>query len=290
MRVLPYNRCVSTLGNMSPEVFLKLVSSAFRITDHISGRCISRNISASLEESPQSKEVESVIATALTMLTPANPPICFQSLLGPSSESTSNVGPNFPPTTGSPEKSIVRGLVLSMDSDSESDSDDNDTNSEIEDHEDVENIPTRYNRGMTCSSWGSFCSSTERSRSNTDPEKRQRQNAVSLLEKNLDREMDDHFYGVFGSHTCISERDAPIIDSDGDRCTISTCPLRDKGERAVGDRLIGPRLPHIISMYFEGRWLDLSPLEPVEENTGDPLGSLDIQVCTFHLSVLVLSI
>ena len=35
---------------------------------------------------------------------------------------------------------------------------------------------------------------------------------------------------------------------------------------------------HLILMYFQGRWLDLVPLDAVEENDSDPLSSLDIQV------------
>ena len=35
---------------------------------------------------------------------------------------------------------------------------------------------------------------------------------------------------------------------------------------------------HLIMMYFEGRWLDLVPLDAVEEDDRDPLSSLDIQV------------
>ena len=38
---------------------------------------------------------------------------------------------------------------------------------------------------------------------------------------------------------------------------------------------------HVIMMYFEGRWLDLVPLDVVEEDDSDPLSSLDIQVFLF---------
>lgn len=41
---------------------------------------------------------------------------------------------------------------------------------------------------------------------------------------------------------------------------------------------------HLIMMYLEGRWLDLRPLDAVEEDDSDPLSSLDIQVYSLYSS------
>jgi hypothetical protein len=58
-------------------------------------------------------------------------------------------------------------------------------------------------------------------------------------------------------------------------------PLDVHGNVRVTNKEMKPRektKEHIISMYFEGRWLDLSLREALEEKEDDPLSSLDIQV------------
>ena len=278
MRVLPYNRCVSTLGDKSPEEFLRLVSSVFRIIDRNSGNYIYTESSS--DESPQSEKVEIArVAVDLSILPPTNLPICsWLPVRSPSASASVERS-----RVSSLEKCIVRGLVLSMDSESESDSE-SDTNSEIEDHEDLDTISTFYNNSR-CS-----YSTLERSISNRDSEKSQRNVAVSLLEQHLDIESDDNLGGAYFSNMIISARDVQLLehsDKESSMLYLST------GERSLGDRLIGHHLPHIISMYFEGRWLDLSPIEAVEDDAADPLNSLNIQVNTFlvllDLSLLILS-
>lgn len=260
MRVLPYNRCVSTLGEKSPEEFLRLVSSVFRIIDRNSGNYI--NADSCSDESIQSDEIESVgVAVDLSTRPLTNPPVC--SLLSVRSLSTSSLGVQHFSSSrvSSPEKSIVRGLVVSMDSESESDSE-SDSNSEIEDQEGLDNISTFYN------SSGFSYSILERSLPNRDSEKSQRSVAVSLLEQDLE--------GANCSDMYIRARDVEVLEHSGKESCLCA-----PGERPIVDRLIGHHLPHIISMYFEGRWLDLSPIEAVEDNAMDPLASLNIQVGIF---------
>ena len=278
MRVLPYNRCVTSLGDQSPEQFLRLVSSVFRITEHNSGRSI-RFDDCVTTESIRLEDVHcdpSIVPSTGSVPSGSATLSLNLSLVNPSSVSASTADPCSSP--GSPEKSIVRGLVLSMDSESDSDSDiEADTISELEDQEDVESITSRFHR-LNCSgrSSGRTSSSSERSRSYLDSEKRQQDDAVCRLEIDSDDPLDkihDTYLSPKALGLLVRDREREI---DRER---QSSPVSNGDEMLEREkRLIGPRQSHIISMYFEGRWLDLCPREAVVEKEGDPLSSLDIQV------------
>lgn len=143
---------------------------------------------------------------------------------------------------GSLEKNIVRGLEVALDSDGESESETSSEDSELEEPD----MSTRYDdSSSSCTTIESFEESI--------PELL----TLAALEIELGNRYRGNDVGALGSHS------APLVPSERKR---------------ESERLIGPSLPHTITMYLEGRWLDLIPLEVVEEKEGDPLGSLDVQV------------
>ena len=257
MRVIPYNRCVTSLGEKSPEEFLQAVSSVFRITEQGSS-------SDGEEEWGSCNGSSSHLLPLLEDAPPTSAPRSALSLEPP--EAVVECSSRHLP--GSPETSIVRGLVLSLDSESESDEDD--SSSEMDDDEDrnsvCNSVANRFRGGSRSNSFES-CTSIETSLSaKSMAEKRQQMDAASRLELEIDTE---DAADPSGDTTDAQSR---LVDTSSDYSATR------KARRDPFSRLIGPRLPHTISMYFEGRWLDLSPLEAVEEKDGDPLSSLDIQV------------
>jgi hypothetical protein len=224
MRVIPYNRCVSGLGGKSPQEFLHLVSTVFRITEHDSGsrifrgKCCDRG--SCIEAISASSAPDWPILTSLSI---------------PEADSTLFY-------MGSPEKNIVRGLAVALDSDGESDS-------SSEEYELEESDMNAHYDDLSSS-----CTTVE---SLEEDETTRRLHVLDGLEIVLASGYPEDDVAALGSRTAL------LVPSERER---------------ESERLVGPTLPHTITMYFEGRWLDLIPLEVVEEKEGDPLGSLDVQV------------
>jgi hypothetical protein len=224
MRVIPFNRCVSGLGGKSPQEFLHLVSTLFRITVHDSGKRILRG-----KYCDRGSCIEAISASSAP-----DWPI-LTSLSIPEAQSTLF-------DMGSPEKNIVRGLAVALDSDGESDS-------SSEEYELEESDMNAHYDDLSSS-----CTTVE---SLEDEETTRQLHALDGLE--------------IEPASGYRANDVAALKS-------SSALLVPSERESESDSLIGPALPHTITMYFEGRWLDLIPLEDVEEKEGDPLGSLDVQV------------
>ena len=224
MRVIPYNRCVTGLGGRSPQEFLQLVSTVFRISEHDSGKRI-------LGE----KHCDGESCTEATSALPSPDWPILTSLSIPQTDSNGH-------SLGSPEKNIVRGLEVALDSDGESE-----MSSEVDE--------------------------LEESDMNTDYDDVRSSRTTSESEQDVTRRLHDLVALEIELATVYRAND---VAARGSRSALLALSERDREQE--NRRLIGHTLSHTITMYFEGRWLDLIPLEVVEEKEGDPLGSLDVQV------------
>ena len=139
MRVIPYNRCVSGLGGYTPQEFLLLVSSVFRISEHNSDkRTFGTETEMPFIEKNQIKPTVSCSNQQDDV-----PEIGEANASTPEEAGTCSRSPSPP---GSPQKNIVRGLVVSLDSGSDRGSEserDRGSERESEDNVSEENDDTR---------------------------------------------------------------------------------------------------------------------------------------------------
>ena len=257
MRVIPYNRCVSGLGGYTPQEFLLLVSLVFRISEHSSDkRIFGTETEMPFIEKNQNQNLRDWNEPAVFCSNQQDDKadigeVNESEYVLPEEAGTCSRSPSPP---DSPQKNIVRGLVVSLDSGSESGSEsesERGSERESEDNDDVEN-----NRGeefLTSSTTPRGGNLTGRASQLTDARQGLPDSASSgAAARAFDLEL---------------EHRLEIVESK----------INDVGlQEAVP--LTASRSPRIIRMYFQGRWLDLVPLDAINEREEDPLGSLDIQV------------
>lgn len=230
MRVIPYNRCVTGLGGKTPQEFLQLVSTVFRIIEHDSGNRI-----LGWEHCERAGCERAGCSEAPSLSAAPDWPI-LTSLSIPQADS-------FLFSFASPEKNAVRGPEFAPESDSGSE-----TSSEVDGSEESD-------MNATYGDLSRSCSATE-----------------------LGSEITRHVHVAALSELGLASGcKANNVTAPGSR-SAQLVPFERERERENEKRCVPPTLSHTIAMYFEGRWLDLIPLEVVEEKDGDPLGSLDVQV------------
>lgn len=249
MRVIPYNRCVTDLGGRSPSEFLRLVSGVFHIEDHNTGNIVSGNRNRNSSSSKYEQKLQDV--GTVDYLRGGG------SIL--SSEASLSVWPgrgarSMLSTCDSPKKNGDAFDCLKITLCSSTDSDGQDGFDQYylersERHIDIDSLTYRTSR----------C---------------QRDCLDSLPLKGVKRNMSTDAFAPTEQESTANRTSTALERAyrEGTVCE-SKCSGGDLHE-------------HLIMMYLEGRWLDLRPLDRVEEDDRDPLSSLDIQVFSLSSSVV----
>lgn len=269
VRVIPYNRCVTDLGGRSPAEFLRLVSSVFHIKDHNSSSSSSGNSDSESDSDSRNSSKSSSHRISIRYSKYERKSLDVAALNESSSrlrgrgsvsqtESSLSIWPSlasqfiFPKCNDYEKRSskdkIFDCLETATCSSTDSDSIDSFDQYDLEGSEcsvDIEGPPCPYHTSH---------------------------NRLDSLERAV----------LKGKRSTVVTASAPVgHKSSAHHTTIAQQQISCEGaesESKCSDNAQQQQQQHLIMMYFQGRWLDLVPLDAVEENDSNPLSSLDIQV------------
>ena len=284
MRVIPYNRCVTDLGGRSPTEFLRLVSSVFHIKDHCTGSSIrsnSGNISSDSSDSDCSSS-GSIGSSKSSSSDSRDSSDSISNHRSKNRNSTSKYERRSQDVAALNELSSRRrgGGTVSLTESSlpiwpfhESQlmppkcNGYEKRNNKDEMFDCLETAPCSSTDSDSLDSFDQY--DVERSEHSADVESPPYHTSNKRLDS-LERSV------LKGNRSAAA---APV-DQKSRALRTHIAQQQDSCEGVAIESKCNNDVQqqHLIMMYFQGRWLDLVPLDAVAEDDSDPLSSLDIQV------------
>jgi hypothetical protein len=270
VNVIPYNRCVTDLGGRSPSEFLRLVSRVFHIKDHNSSSNSSGNMSSSSGSSDSDSDCSNSTNSSSHRISNRNSKYERKSSdVAALNESSSRLrGRGSVSLTESSLSTwpLLESQVMLP----KCNGYENNMKKKDKMFDCLETAPCSSTDSDSLDSFDQY--DVEGSECSVDIESLTYHTSHNRLDS-LERT------ALKGKRSTVVAAVAPVgHNSRAHNTPTAHEQVSCEGAGSESECSNDAQQQHLIMMYFQGRWLDLVPLDAVEGDDSDPLSSLDIQV------------